>query len=91
MWVKGDQLHFIVYSGIQNKVISIEIVNKLNLPTTPHPHPYTIGCLCQGRDLYINQQLHLLYDIKPSKDEVLCDISPLGVCDVLLGKPYFLK
>ena len=31
------------------------------------------------------------YDIKPFKDEVLCDISPLEVCDVLLGQPYLLK
>jgi hypothetical protein len=29
--------------------------------------------------------------IKPFKDEVLCDISPLEVCDVLLGKPYLWK
>ena len=24
-------------------------------------------------------------------DEVLCDIAPLDVCDVLLGKPYLWK
>jgi hypothetical protein len=28
---------------------------------------------------------------KRFKDEVLCDIAPLEVCDVLLGKPYFWK
>jgi hypothetical protein len=27
-------------------------------------------------------------DIKPFKDKVLCDISPLEVCDVILGQPY---
>jgi hypothetical protein len=31
------------------------------------------------------------YDINPFKDEVLCDISPLEVCDVLLGQPYLWK
>jgi hypothetical protein len=31
------------------------------------------------------------YDIKPFKDEVLCDVSPLEVCDVLLGKLHMLK
>jgi hypothetical protein len=31
------------------------------------------------------------YDIKPFKDEVLCDVSPLEVCDVLLGQPYLWK
>jgi hypothetical protein len=33
----------------------------------------------------------LSYDIKPFKDEVLCDVSPLDVCDVLLGQPYMWK
>jgi hypothetical protein len=31
------------------------------------------------------------YDIKPFKDEVLCDVSPLEICNVLLGKPYLWK
>jgi hypothetical protein len=31
------------------------------------------------------------YNVNPFKDEVLCDISPLEVCDVLLGQPYMWK
>jgi hypothetical protein len=58
---------------------------------TPHLQPYTIGWLRQGRDLRVSQQCHLPYDIKPFKDEVLCDIVPLEVCDVLLGQPYLWK
>jgi hypothetical protein len=91
MWVKGAPLHFIVDSGSQKNLISTEVVKRLNLPMTPHPHPYTIGWLRQGRDLCVSQQCHLPYDIKPFKDEVLCDISPLEVCDVLLGQPYLWK
>jgi hypothetical protein len=30
----------------------------------------------------------MAYDIKPFKDEVLCDFFPLEVYDVLLGQPY---
>jgi hypothetical protein len=33
----------------------------------------------------------LSYDIKPFKDEVLCDVAPLEVCDFLLGQPYLWK
>jgi hypothetical protein len=31
------------------------------------------------------------YDIKPLKDEALCDVAPLEVCDVLLGEPYMWR
>jgi hypothetical protein len=63
----------------------------LGLSTTPHPQPYNIGWLRQGRDLCVSQQCRLSYDIQPFKDEVLCDVSPLDVCDVLLGQPYMWK
>jgi hypothetical protein len=91
MWVKGALIHFIVDNGSQKNLISAEVIKRLNLPMTPHPQPYTIGWLRQGRDLCVSQQCRLPYDIKPFKDEVLCDISPLEVCDVLLGQPYLWK
>jgi hypothetical protein len=49
------------------------------------------GWLHHGRYLHVSQQCRLPYGIKPFKDEVLCDISPLKVCDVLLGHPYSWK
>jgi hypothetical protein len=91
MWVKGAPIHFIVDSGSQKNLISAEVVKLLDLPMKPHPHPYNIDWLRQGRDLCVSQQLFLPYAIKPFKDEVLCDISPLEVCDVLFGQPYLWK
>jgi hypothetical protein len=88
MWVKGTLLHFNVDSGSQKNLISAEVIKWLDLLIIPHPQPYTIDWLCQGRDLCINQQCCLPYNIKPFKDKVLCDIAPLEVCDVLLGQPY---
>jgi hypothetical protein len=91
MWVKGAPLHFIVDSGSQKNLISTEVIKRMDLPMTPHPQPYTIGWLRQGRDLRVSQQCRLPYDIKPFKDDVLSDISPLEVCDVLLGQPYLWR
>jgi hypothetical protein len=91
MWVKRAPIHFIINNGSQKNLISTEVIKWLNLQTTPHPQPYNIGWLRQGRDLYVGQQCHLPYDIKPFKDEVLCDIAPLEICDVLLGQPYLWK
>jgi hypothetical protein len=91
MWVKGSPLQFIIDNGSQKNLISVEVMKWLGLPTTAHPQPYTIGWLHQGRDLRVSQQCHLPYNIKPFTDEVLCDISPLDVSDVLLGQPYLWK
>jgi hypothetical protein len=91
MWVKGTSLNFIIYSSIQKNLISEEVVKWIALLKTPHPQPYTIGWLRQGSDLHVSQQCHLSYGIKPFKDEVLCDVSPLKVCNVILGQPYLWK
>ena len=32
-----------------------------------------------------------MYSIKPFKDEIICDVAPLDVCDVLLGQPYMYQ
>ena len=85
MWVKGSPLQFLVDSGSQKNLISAEVVKWLYLPTLAHLQPYTIGWLHPGRDIYIRQQCCLPYNIKPFTDEVLCDVAPLDVADVLLG------
>jgi hypothetical protein len=54
MWVKDSPLQFIVNSGSQKNLISVEVVKRLGLPTTTHPQPYTIGWLHQGRDLHVS-------------------------------------
>jgi hypothetical protein len=91
MWVKGTPLHFIIDRGSQKNLISEEIVKRLALSITLHPQPYTIEWLGQGSDLCISQKFRLSYDINPFKDEVLCDVSPLEVFDVILGQHYLWK
>jgi hypothetical protein len=66
-------------------------MKQLGFLTTTHPQPYTIRWFHQGWDLCISQQFHLPYNIKPFTDEVLCDIAPLDVSDVLLGQLYLWK
>jgi hypothetical protein len=90
MWVKGTLLHFIIDSGIQKNLISAEVIKWLALPTMP-PTTLHHWMARQGSDLRVSQQCHLSYGIKPFKDEVLCDVSPLEVCDVILGQPYLWK
>ena len=83
MWVKGIPLHFVVDNENQNKLISAEVMKRLELPTTPHPQPYNIGRLSQGRGIHISHQCFLPYGIKPFKDDVLCVVDQLEVCGVI--------
>jgi hypothetical protein len=46
MWIKGDPLHFIVDSGSKKKLISTEVIKRLDIPTKLHPQSYTIEWLC---------------------------------------------
>jgi hypothetical protein len=55
------------------------------------PQPYTIGWLRKGQDICVSHQCHLHYDMKTFKYEVLCDVTPLEVCNFLLGQPYVWK
>jgi hypothetical protein len=91
MWVKGTPLNFIIDSNSQKNLMLEEVVKQLALPTMPHPQPYTIGWLRQESDICISQQCCLSYDIKPFKDEVLCDVDHLEVCNVLLEQSYLWK
>jgi hypothetical protein len=77
MWVKGASLHFIVDSYSQKNLISVEVIKWLDLSMTPHPQPYTIDWLRQGRGLCVNQQCHLPYNIKPSKTRYCVILLPL--------------
>ena len=91
MWVKGSPLQFLVDSGRKKNLILEEVMKHIGLPTIAHPQPYTIGWIHQGSDLHVRQKCRLPYIIKPLTDEVLCDVAPLDVSDVLLGQPYLWK
>jgi hypothetical protein len=91
VWVKGTPLLLIVDNDNQKNLISTKVIKQLGLSTTPHSQPYNIRWLHQGQDLRVSQQHLMSYGIHPFKDEVVYDVSPLDVCDVILGQPYVWK
>jgi hypothetical protein len=43
--VHERSIHIIIYSGSCNNLANTDLVEKLSLPTRPHPHPYCIQWL----------------------------------------------
>ena len=70
-------------------VASKTLVEKLKLAVSPHPSPYTIQWLNQGKGLQISSRCLLSFSIgKNYKDGIWCDIMPMDACRVLLGRPW---
>ena len=72
----------------QKNFVFEDLVKKLGLVSTLHPHPYNIGWMKDGKELRITQQCQLTYFINPFEYEVLCDVATLSIADALFGKPY---
>jgi hypothetical protein len=78
----------IVDSGSTDNLISTEMVEKLELETTDHPSPYKVSWLQKGHQVSVTKQC--LVDIKTGgyNDKILCDVIPMDVCHLLLGRPW---
>jgi hypothetical protein len=64
------------------------MVEKLALKKTTHPVPYKVSWLQKGHQLLVNEQCEVEFQIGSYKDKVLCDIMPMDVCHILLGRPW---
>jgi len=86
--VNGRVCSLIVDGGSCANVASTTTVEKLQLKTEPHPHPYSIQWLNQGKGLQVSTRCLIALSIgKSDKDELWCDILPMDACHILLGRP----
>jgi hypothetical protein len=78
----------IVDSGSTDNLISIEMVEKLELETIDHPSPYRVSWLQKGHQVNVTKQCLVEFKIGGYKDEILYDVIPMDVCRLLLGRPW---
>ncbi|XP_071695421.1 uncharacterized protein [Rutidosis leptorrhynchoides] len=79
----------IIDGGSCENVVSTEMVEKLNLPTEDHPEPYQLTWLKRGIHIKVTKHCLVQFSIgKTYKDEVWCEVIPMDVCHLLLGRPW---
>jgi hypothetical protein len=78
----------IIDSGSTEKIVSTEMVEKLELETTTHPKPYKVIWLQKAHQVMVTKQFFLELNIGGYRDEILCDVIPMDVCHILLGRPW---
>jgi hypothetical protein len=77
-----------VDSGSIDNLISTEMVEKLELETIVHPIPYRVLWLQKGHQVNLTKQCLVEFKIGGYKEEILCDVIPMDVFHLLLGRTW---
>eukprot|EP00253_Pinus_taeda_P027252 PITA_27252 len=86
--VQGKCCQMIIGSGSTDNLVSTEVVEKLKLKTMKHPTPYKVSWLQKGHQLLVNEQCEVEFQVGKYKDKIVCDVMPMDVCHILLGRPW---
>jgi hypothetical protein len=78
----------IVDSGSTDNLVCTEMVEKMQLDTVAHPSPYKVLWLENGHQVIVTKQCLVEFKIGGYKDEILCDVIPMDLCHLLLGRPW---
>lgn len=77
----------IIDGGSCTNVASTTMVEKLGLHCLKHLTPYKLHWLNDSGEVKVSKQVMVPFSIGKYSDEVLCDIVPMQVCHILLGRP----
>eukprot|EP00253_Pinus_taeda_P025766 PITA_25766 len=86
--VQGKCCQMIIDSGSTDNLVSTEVVEKLKLRTMKHPTPYKVSWLKKGHQLLVSEQCEVEFQVGKYKDKIVCDVMPMDVCHILLGRPW---
>jgi len=64
------------------------MVKILGLKKLKHPTPYKVSWLQKGHQLLVGEQCEVEFHIGKNKGKVTCDIMPMDVCHIFLGRPW---
>jgi hypothetical protein len=78
----------IIDSGSTDNLVATKMVEKLELMTTKHPSPYKVSWLQKGHRVSVTKQCLVQFKIGNYHDEIQCDVIPMDVCHILLGRPW---
>ncbi|KAK1616807.1 hypothetical protein QYE76_022324 [Lolium multiflorum] len=86
--IGGKSIKVIIDGGSCHNLASTELCEKLNLTLRKHPHPYHVQWLSDKGNVKIQHTVTVNFKIGPYEDTVECDMVPMTVCHMLLGRPW---
>ena len=86
--VKERSVRIIIDGGSCNNLASIDMVEKLSLPSRQHPQPYYIQWFNDGGKVKVTRMVRVPFSLGSYHDTIDCDIVPMQACSMLLGRPW---
>ncbi|XP_038704723.1 uncharacterized protein LOC120000670 [Tripterygium wilfordii] len=86
--IGGKAIDTVIDNGSGMNAIASGVVDKLSLTKEPHPRPYHISWV-DSTSKPVEARCRVRFALGPNySDEVWCDIVPMTVCQLLLGRPW---
>eukprot|EP00253_Pinus_taeda_P002573 PITA_02573 len=85
---RGKCCRIIIDNESTDNLVSTEMVEKIGLKCLKHPSPYRVSWLQKGHQLLVDEQSEVEFQISRYKDKIICNIMPMDVCHILLGRPW---
>jgi len=77
----------VIDSGNTTNVVVKSATNQYHLKVEPHPHPFKVAWVNQG-NLTVTHRCKVFIQIGGDKDKILCDVLPMDVAHIFLGRHW---
>ena len=68
-------------------VVSASTIERLKLPVEPHPRPYKVAWI-NNMSIPVNKRCLVSFSYCVYSDFVWCDVIPMKVAHIILGRPW---
>src|SRR4051812_28527762 len=86
--INGRFVKVIIDGGSFHNLASEELCSKLQLVKMKHPHPYKVQWLSDTGTIQVEHRVQVSFKIGAYEDTLECDVLPMTVCHLLLGRPW---
>jgi hypothetical protein len=86
--IQGHSVKVIIDGGSCHNLVSEELCSKLQLLKKKHPRPYKVQWLRDSGTIQVEHTMQVSLKIGAYEDTLECDVVPMSVCHLLLGRPW---